>query len=548
LTTSWGAGSREPGAGSREPGAGSSGDTVRARRRVAVIARTPAAVNRLWDVVPLIAEDLRIATVFVVDTGSTFSTRLTENLTALGIKVLTWDDAVRQRFDLAIAASDNSDLALIDAPVLLTPHGVGYHRHSAAEPNAISGIRRSALVRDDQIVPNTLVVAHDDQLAVVEAVEPRLLARTLVAGDPGMDRIAASAARHDDYHRAFDPEGRDLITICSTWGEHSLFGQHSDLPARIVTSLPRDRYVVALVLHPNVWTRHGKWAIDHWLRLAVEAGLIVIPHEEGWRAAIVASSLVISDHGSLTCYSAGAGRTVLLAADGGPEVVVGSPMDKLRQHLPRLRVDEPLHAQISQALALPPVPSNLVQSIFARPGQAAALLRARMYEILNLREPAWNAYARPVPVPQVTRTEPDALLVQVHATDNSLTLQRFPLVWGVTEQVGRRHIAVSEYAADPELLERAAVVWSAHGHDEPDAAVAWARRTLLRWPGASIAVTSLGGAEIVAVTRAGVEIRAEATVSRSVAGSALHWWSRHGEGRELAVNGGVVRVTRAEAC
>jgi hypothetical protein len=41
---------------------------------------------------------------------------------------------------------------------------------------------------------------------------------------------------------------------------------------------------VALILHPNVWARYGRMQIESWLAEAMNAGLMLVPPWDGWRA------------------------------------------------------------------------------------------------------------------------------------------------------------------------------------------------------------------------------------------------------------------------
>ncbi|MEV6603176.1 hypothetical protein [Kutzneria sp. NPDC051319] len=483
-----------------------------------VVARTPASVNRLWDLLPLILSDHRIEVTFAVDKGSAFSHPLPEALAGRGALIKDWAEAVAADYDLALAASDNGELHRLRAPLIRVPHGVGFHRNAPAQQGVISGLRPESLVHEGTIVPDTLVVAHEDQAATVRAVAPELASRVLVAGDPCMDRIHASTPRRRKYREALAATDRQLILLCSTWGRFSLYGSDPDLPAWITAALPADRYRVALVLHPNVWTRHGPLQIEAWLRHAADAGMIVVPHEEGWRAAIVAADLVISDHGSLTSYSVGLRRPVVLAADGGPEVVAESPMRRLIDRLPRLDTEKPLLPQLDAAMRRGDIAGDIAGTIFAHPGRSAALLRQRMYEVLGLSEPPWNAVARPLPSPLVKITEPEAFVVQAVSDAKRLVLERFPVVWRAEDQPDG-HLAVRADAADPELSERAAVVWSDELEDPRD--------LLKRWPGARIAICRSTPNSSVALLRDGTEVETAGDVPCSVAGSALYWWDVH---------------------
>ncbi|MFC0540263.1 hypothetical protein [Kutzneria chonburiensis] len=503
------------------------------------MARTPAGINRLWDVVPLIAADHRIAITFAVDEGSAFSRALAEELAAKGALVEQWEEAVRGEYDLALAASDNGELHRLRAPLMRLPHGVGYHR--TTPDGTISGLRAESLLHEGEIVPETLVVAHDDQLGTVRAVAPELTPKVLVAGDPCMDRIRASETGRAGYRKAFGADGRRLVVLCSTWGRFSLYGKDPDLPAKVTAALPADHYRVALVLHPNVWSRHGTLQVRAWLRHASEAGMIVVPPEEGWRAALVAADVVVSDHGSLTCYAVGIERPVLIAADGGPEVVPHSPMRRLLDRLPRLDRQSPLRQQLDDTIRQGDIAGDIAESIFSRPGRAAALLRQRMYEMLRLPEPPWHAVARPVPVPAVRISEPDAFVVQAQQDGEQLVLQRFPVVPSVEERPSG-YLVARDDGADPGLLERAAVVWSEE-NQEP-------RELLRRWPGARIAVCRNASGDITAELRDGTEVVAQGSVSVSMAGSVLYWWDVHNRRRQQKwhVDAGTLslRATRPE--
>lgn len=510
-------------------------------RTVLVIVRSPASLNRLLDVVPVFEGDTRVELVFTVDRGSRFSDGLVARLGACGARLVGWRQARSRRFDLALAASDNGDLHRVGAPLVLLPHGVGYQRFAAHEPGEISGLRRSTLVRDSEVVPSTLVVSHQDQLDVLHTVEPRLLPRAVVAGDPCFDRLVASAGRRDEYRSAFGATGKQLVVLCSTWGGRSLFGRRPDLATRVVAELETDRYRAALTLHPNVWARHGALQIRTWLRPALDAGLALVPPDEGWRAALVAADLVVSDHGSLTCYAAGIGAPVLLAEDGGPEVVPGSPIDTLRRRLPRLRQDIPLDEQVHDATPAP----DVADAIFARRGQAIELLRAAIYRELRLPPPETPARVRPVPVPDLTPAAPTvhavrSALTHKSADSASVVLRRFPAVTYDEDQTHPRHLAANDAEVDPGWVERAAVVWRDRPHDSVAAARDWAAATTNR---VAVAPVRDDGLYVLVGTH---ELHA-AGADAALVGSAIHCCLVHGLAperlRRLDITAGAASAT-----
>jgi hypothetical protein len=525
-------GNRKPETGNRKPETGNrkpeTWDTVRPDRRILVVIRNPATMNRLWDVVPSLATDRRLDMWFTVDPGSHFSGRLTDRLVAAGGLVLTWEDATRQPFDLALAASDNSDLRRIRAPLVLLPHGAGYHRHSPTDPRSISGLRRDALLHRGRVVPHTVVVAHERQLAALRGIDPRLPERALVAGDPCLDRIDASAFLRDRYRRAFDADGRTMVLLSSTWGRNSLFGTHPDLAERLRNELPADEYRLVLTLHPNVWERHGPLQVRAWLRPATTSGAILIEPDEEWRTALVSADLVISDHGSLTGYAAASGKPTLLATDGGSEVVAGSAMADLQGVLPRLDFGHPLLPQISAALTEGPPAAGHPGAMFGTRGTATRTVRDRMYAILDLPRPPSPDTPTVLPVPAPRATAPMSFQVVVRGIRvlgrrAALTIERRAVAW--YDGPLAHHLAASVDATDLDTLERASAIWTDELFATDRIALAWARTTLARLPGARLALGRTSASTFLAATRNGESITASGTLSPSMASSVVHWWS-----------------------
>jgi hypothetical protein len=79
----------------------------------------------------------------------------------------------------------------------------------------------------------------------------------------------------------------------------------------LLGALPSDEYRVALVLHPNVWSWYGEFQIESlWLDRARDAGLLLLPPDNGWKAALISADLVIGDQGSVTLYAAALDKPV----------------------------------------------------------------------------------------------------------------------------------------------------------------------------------------------------------------------------------------------
>jgi hypothetical protein len=229
-------------------------------------------------------------------------------------------------------------------------------------------------------VPAAIVLANDDEFALLADACPEAVPRAVVAGDLCLDRLRASLPRRAEY-RAAAGVGPDeqLVTISSTWSPRSTFGSRISV-YRAVSRECR----AAAVLHPNIWQVHGAWQVRAWL--ADCPGLIVVPPEEGWRAMVVASDAVVGDHGSVTQFAAAVGVPVVLAAT--PPVRPGSLADLLAGQAPRLDLGKPIVAQAKRVSL----------TISSRPGEAAVLLRRTCYRLLDLPEPARKCGAEPVPV------------------------------------------------------------------------------------------------------------------------------------------------------
>jgi hypothetical protein len=231
-----------------------------------------------------------------------------------------------------------------------------------------------------------IALRHDSELAVLGERCPAALPAATVTGDIRLDRLQASLPYRQRYRQALGiADDQILVTVGSTWSPDSTFGQHPDLYRRLLTELPAHRYRVAAVLHANIWTAHSRWQVRAWLADCIRSGLLVIPPDDGWSAAIVAADHVIGDHGSTTMYAAALGRPITLATV--------RPTHPLARTATRLDHTRPIEPQLAGAEPTPGVTDLLT----SRRGVAATLLRAGMYRLLGLPEPQTRPVARPVP-------------------------------------------------------------------------------------------------------------------------------------------------------
>jgi hypothetical protein len=378
-------------------------------RTVLVVVPFVVAGTRLMDVLPLLEADHRIVALFTAAPSSSGAVwHDTERfLQAQGGLVLPWQQALDTQFDLVLAASDVA-VDQVNGPVMLLPHGASAlmsrlrARTATAHTPPAHGLDREYLVRGGRVVPTALVLSHESELLALRRSCPEALPAAVVAGDICYDRLAASLPYREHYRRALGVRpGQKLVTVTTTWRPESAFGEHADLFDWLLAELPRDDYQVAAILHPNIWSIHGRWQVRAWLADAMRAGLRVLPPEEGWRGALAAADWIIGDHGSVTQYGATVGAPVLLAALPEHDVRAGSLADAVGHGASRLRRDVPLLEQLRAASVTnrPGWHREIAARITSQPGRAGALLRQAMYRILGLSEPERAVPVAPVPLP-----------------------------------------------------------------------------------------------------------------------------------------------------
>ncbi|WP_234320564.1 hypothetical protein [Streptomyces sp. NRRL B-1381] len=365
------------------------------------MARTLTSATRVVDVMHLLRSEDGIEKYYTVNPGSAFADGLDSYLSGLGINVLSWEEATRRSFDLAVSCSVHPTMRRLRAPLMVLPHGAGYNRlvtESTGEAAVPAGLSHRELMWRGKVVPKAIGVSHREQIDRLAQSCPEAVPYAVPVGDWCFQRITASMAHRDRYRsRLGAVDGRRLVVVHSTWSEHSLLGRHPELPLRLVTSLPADEFAVAAVLHPNVWARHTPAGVLERLGAAMDAGLMIIPPQEGWRAAVVAGDWVVGDHGSTSFYSAAADRVTLLAATGLDELDPLSPAAAFGRGAPRLDPEGDLLAQLLDAAgrhdpaALRPVVDGQLGSV----DTSGEVTRARMYAFLagrGVRPPSVTAY------------------------------------------------------------------------------------------------------------------------------------------------------------
>ncbi|MFJ8965842.1 hypothetical protein ACIRG5_41280 [Lentzea sp. NPDC102401] len=381
--------------------------TLAGLRTVLVVVHTLPSGQRLLDVVEHIETDQRIQVVFT-PAPDVFDSGVIDWLRSLGALVVPWQQAIQQRFDLALTASYGG-LGEIHAPRIVLPHGAGYGKLAPQATGKgprtrrqVYGLDAQRLTRDGRVLADVLVLSTNGQRSVLRAQCPEALSSVLVAGDPCYDKLRASTHLRKLYREALCvQEDQQLVLIASTWGAQSLFARSAELMPRLLQQLDNRKFRIAALLHPGVWFGHGRRQVLAWLSEYRRAGLTVLTPEVDWRAAVIGADVVIGDHGSIPVYAACA-RVPVLTVDGADtEVAPWSANALLAHHAPRLTWAAPIEPQLLAAAEhfCEDDYTAITAAVTSKPDQAVPLLRNAIYHQLGLPEPGRHRQLEPVAVP-----------------------------------------------------------------------------------------------------------------------------------------------------
>ncbi len=369
--------------------------TRRTSKRVLVVVHTVTSGQRVLEAVRMLEGDPRVQVCFTA-APDVFSNGVTAFLERLGGLVLPWDQAAQTRFDLALAASFGS-LHELHSPVLVVPHGAGHNkmvperrRGRLAAARGTYGLARQMLVRDGAVIPEAIVLAHEEERSRLGRECPEALPVAAVVGDPIYDRIQASLPSRALYREALRAGTRQrLVVVCSTWGPASLLDRGWEVLHRLVRELPREEFRVAALLHPHVWNAHSEWQVHSWLAGLGRAGLAVVSQHSEWVGPLAAADVIVGDHGSATLYGTATGAPVLLAEGTGADLDPDAPMTELASFAPRLRADRPLARQLSRdaRASVRPRYAHVAGRITSEPGRFTRLMRGLIYRKLRIRPP-----------------------------------------------------------------------------------------------------------------------------------------------------------------
>ncbi len=368
-------------------------------RTVLVAVHSVVSGQRLLDVVEQVESDPRVQVVFT-RAPDVFGTGVARFLDSAGALEIPWRQAVHERFDLVLAAACGA-VDRLHGPLVLMAHGAGYGKR-IGPGGQVYGLDAQRLTRDGRVLPAALLLSHEEQRAVLAEQCPEALPVAAVVGDCCYDRMVLSAPSRDRYRRAMGVRaGQELVVVASTWGRSALVERHRELFAAVVRELDPTRFRVAALIHPAVWSGHGHRQLRSWLAGPRAGGLHLVEPERDWRPTAIAADHVIGDHGSTAVYAAALGASVLVTGSGADQLQPGSAQAFLASRAPRWRPGSNTERQLRAAARTRPddLVAGVVARLTERPGQAHALVRERLYELLGLPVPGRHRLPDPIRVP-----------------------------------------------------------------------------------------------------------------------------------------------------
>jgi len=514
--------------------------TVAETKKILFVTHTMASANRLMDLLDLFDSDDRVQVVHTCPDTAGVPAGVAEHFIENGFAVVSWRQAVHTKWDLVLTANTSGGLHELHGPIVVISHGIGYTKTIDRNPkseirNPVYGLSAESLISGGRIIPDILVLSHEEQRDRLAEVLPSAVDRAVVTGDPRFDRMLASLGERTRYRAALGVGERDtLVVVSSTWWRRSLFGSWPDLLRQLLAELPVDSYRVAAVLHPHIWFGHSPAQVRSWLAACLRAGLILIPPQEGWAATLIAADVVVGDHGAVTTYGASINRPVLLASFPEEDIAEHTAVHALGAFAPLLDRDRPLRDQLDETISHRTENhhrhvASLVSSV---PGKAAQRLRELCYRTLAMTEPFGPVPVPLLPIPHASGSR-GGLGVRVSGTvtdDGVITLSRHPADALIGRSTPRPRLPDAHLvaAADhplPAVRGNADIVFR---HD-PDPR--WLNEVFERHPCSAMAVLLPADGTCLVRIKDSVTVHCGDTeLDPLVAVSALYLWLSHGGG------------------
>jgi hypothetical protein len=129
-----------------------------------------------------------------------------------------------------------------------------------------------------------------------------------------------------------------------------------------------------------------------------------------WRPVLCAADFIVGDHGSVTLYGTLTEAPILLTGTADDETNPDSPAAELALLAPALSPFHPLTGQFAYASAeyRRPAYEAVAARITSEPGRFHRNMRALLYRLLGLGQPAHAPLDGPLPAPDASLIWPSA--------------------------------------------------------------------------------------------------------------------------------------------
>ncbi|MBW4720339.1 hypothetical protein [Saccharothrix obliqua] len=355
-----------------------------------------AAAHRVLDALAVVEDDpaVRVVLTCPVAVGGGGSDLLRHR----GAPVIPWEQAEEERFDLVVSASARQ-LDRLSGPILLLP-GVstqGVFRGSSHHGD-VTDIARAVGDGSEGHPWSVVALAHDRDRQALLKRWSGAVRHAVVAGDPGFDRLVASAPLRDRYraHLGLPPD-RAVVLLTSAYEPRSPVTRSPSAFQRLAAELSTTGYLVLIQIHPDAWDTRGSRYLRAWVAHIRRSDVILTKPTTDLRIPVVAADRVVGDHGLVTAYAVAAGKPVLLARPPATWLEAGSLTESLVKAAPTLDRAAPLQDQLDRARESRTAHA-VVSRITSLPHHSAAVLRNACYRALNLPDSATPGVSTPIPV------------------------------------------------------------------------------------------------------------------------------------------------------
>lgn len=224
---------------------------------------------------------------------------------------------------------------------------------------------------------------------VVEA-DPELEPVVKTVGYPRADKMLARQPERDAIRRKLGlDDTRTVVYVQSTWQVGSLMESHgSEIVAEMERLASSLGWIFYISTHPNHW--RDPWAQrlpwGKYLREHESSSLRVLGPDELPDDYLVASDVVVTDHGSQAVMASLLDKPMLFFLSPERDLAVGSPVWRLREFLPKFSGASELQTGVEEALRSFDVERHREETadFLSYRGRAAERIREEMYALLDL--------------------------------------------------------------------------------------------------------------------------------------------------------------------